>query len=74
MPAFISIAKSPNSCGNSWQNTASEVEKPPAMFSAKAAPKTYEEIYECDHTKIELKQHCQKIEGCPLFFLACESK
>lgn len=38
IPAFINMAKSPNSWGNSWQNTARDVEKPPARFSAKAAP------------------------------------
>ena len=38
MPEWSSRAKSPTSCGSSWQSTAMEVEKPAARLMEKAAP------------------------------------
>lgn len=36
--SYITHSYPPSSCGSSWQNTATAVEKPPAMLEANAAP------------------------------------
>lgn len=38
IPDLTSIAKSPSSCGSSWQNTASDVLIPPTKLAVNAAP------------------------------------